>query len=124
MISYSPTIPLRLDSNLGFSMNKSLREVAKQNFKMLMLTSPGERLMIPDFGVGLRNFLFEQNGPQVKNLLESKIKQQTEKYMPSVQILAIIFDDTETGTEMDKNRMNISIFYSVPSLGIDDILNV
>jgi len=124
MISYSPTIPLRLDSNLGFSMNKSLREVAKQNFKMLMLTSPGERLMIPDFGVGLRNFLFEQNGPQVKNLLESKIKQQTEKYMPSVQILAIVFDDSETGTEMDKNRMNISIFYSVPSLGIDDILNV
>lgn len=120
MISYSPTVPLSLDPKLGYSMNTTLRQVAKQNFKMLMLTSPGERLMFPDFGVGLRNYLFEQNGPESRSIIESRIEQQTKRYMPSVQIIGIIFDDSE----MERNRLNISIFYSIPSLGIDDMLNV
>ena len=120
MISFSPTVPLKMDPKLGLSMNTTLRQVAKQNFKMLMLTAPGERLMFPDFGVGLRNYLFEQNGPESRNIIESRIMQQTKQYMPSILINGILFDDSE----MDRNKLNISIFYSIPSLGIEDILNV
>ena len=120
MISYSPTVPLSLDSKLGYSMNTSLFEVARQNFKMLMLTAPGERLMMPSFGVGLRNYLFEQNSPESRNMLESKIRQQTKQYMPSVSIQSIIYDDSQ----MESNRLNISIFYSIPSIGLSDVLNV
>ena len=120
MISYSPTIPLNLDPVLGYSMNTDLVQVAKQNFKMLILTSPGERMMIPDFGVGLRNFLFEQMGPMTKNNIKERVHQQVNKYMPYIEILNISFQDTD----IDRNQVNISIFYAIPSLGVAEVLNV
>ena len=56
----SPKLPLTYSKTDGpYLLNKNLKETVKQNFKMLVLTSPGERVMVPDFGVGLRNFLFE-----------------------------------------------------------------
>ena len=33
--------------------------------KNLVLTSPGERIMLPDFGAGLRRLLFDQQGKQI-----------------------------------------------------------
>ena len=47
-----------------FKLNKTLGEVVRQNFKNLVLTSPGERIMLPDFGAGLRRLLFDQQGKQ------------------------------------------------------------
>ena len=61
-VGYSPKLPLQYDSIDGYyKLNKTLHEVMKQNIKMVVLTSPGERMMQPDFGVGLRNYLFEQD---------------------------------------------------------------
>jgi uncharacterized protein len=120
MISYSPTVPLSLDDKFGYSMNSTLKSVAVQNFKMLMLTAPGERIMLPDFGVGLRNFLFEQKSPALENSLRDRIDQQVSKYMPSVVIERVIFNDSES----DRNRLNVVIFYSIPSIGLSSVLNV
>ena len=61
MQGFSPKLPLSLDPRDGFLLTKSLPEVVAQNLRMLILTSPGERVMIPAFGVGLYNYLFELN---------------------------------------------------------------
>ena len=56
----SPKLPLIPDDVDGpYGLNKTLTESIKQNFRNLMLTIPGERIMIPDFGVGLPRYLFE-----------------------------------------------------------------
>ena len=66
-------LPLERDSEFGFyNLNTEFADEIKQNFKNLLLTCPGERVMIPQFGVGLRNFLFE---PKVSAV--PKIKQPT-----------------------------------------------
>ena len=59
MSSLSVKLPLERDPSDGFQMNKSFKHMIRQNFKMLLLTSPGERVMEPDFGVGLKKYLFE-----------------------------------------------------------------
>ena len=60
----APKIPLKVDQVDGpYGLIKDYVELVKQNFKMLLLTNPGERIMNPDFGVGLRRYLFEMNGP-------------------------------------------------------------
>jgi phage baseplate assembly protein W len=61
----SPKVPLIYDPTDGpYQLNKNLKQTINQNLKMLVLTSPGERIMIPEFGVGLRRFLFEQVGEE------------------------------------------------------------
>jgi len=57
----SVKLPLYLDPDDGIGLNKTYRESVKQNFLNLLLTIPGERVMIPRFGVGLKRFLFEND---------------------------------------------------------------
>ena len=59
MSSLSVKLPITRNTIDGFAMIKDFQTLVKQNFKMLVLTAPGERVMEPEFGVGLRNYLFE-----------------------------------------------------------------
>ena len=60
MDGIGPALPLQRDNKFGtYSLIDDYAKEIKQNFKNLLLTSPGERMMIPDFGVGLRSYLFE-----------------------------------------------------------------
>ena len=86
----SVKFPLSLDVNDGaYTLNKTIKESVKQNFKNLLLTSPGERIMDPNFGVGLRNFLFENSDDFTSNDIESKIREQIDIYLPFIDILRI-----------------------------------
>ena len=55
----SVSLPLTYDNEDGpYRLNKTLKQVVKQNFKNLILTSPGERVMLPTFGAGVRRLSF------------------------------------------------------------------
>ena len=71
MSSLAVKIPLTRDSIDGFAMIKDIRTLIKQNFKMLLLTYPGERVMEPEFGIGLRRFLFSNFTQETFNSIES-----------------------------------------------------
>ena len=60
MQGIGPALPLTRDSSFGvFALITDYEAEIRQNFKNLVLTSPGERMMNTDFGVGIRNILFE-----------------------------------------------------------------
>ena len=62
MSGISPKLPLATGFKNGvYELNTDVLQAMEQNLKNLVLTSPGERVMDPLFGVGLKNFLFEQN---------------------------------------------------------------
>ena len=85
-------LPLERDDRFGnYDLVTSYVDEVKQNFKNLMLTSPGERMMDPDFGVGLRNFLFEQKD-HVMPKIRQRIERQVRKYMPFIRINKILFN--------------------------------
>jgi phage baseplate assembly protein W len=116
---FSPVIPLQEDNEDGFYvLTKTLAENTKQNFKNLLLTVPGERVMHADFGVGLRTMLFGTNRLNLENEIARKIDEQVNTYMPFLQV-----DDIEF-LENDPNMMGVKIFYSVPSLSLSDLLTV
>ena len=51
--------PLNIDSKFGYEMLVTIKQTTKQNLKCLLLTAPKERMMDPEFGVGLKKYLFE-----------------------------------------------------------------
>jgi len=118
MASYAVALPLVLDSRDGYAMLKSLRKVIKQNLKMLILTNPGERVMEPDFGVGLKRYLFENYGTGVEGLIDTKIREQVSIYLPAVKIIQVYFGTTDP----DSNFLGISINYSIPDIGAKELL--
>tara|TARA_R100000152_G_C6766107_1_gene191018 strand:+ start:950 stop:1345 length:396 start_codon:yes stop_codon:yes gene_type:complete len=125
-IGFSPKLPLQHNSVDGYyGMNKTVGEVAKQNIKMVVMTSPGERVMNPNFGVGLRNFLFEQE-PFMFERLKKRIIEQVKRYVPFVaieQVLAVDLEDIP-GEQAPTNSIGIQIIYTIPSAGLNDSLTI
>ena len=90
-IGFQPQIPLSLDSEDGFAMIKDLKNNIRQNLKMLLLTNPGERIMLPRFGVGMRRYLFENRSDDVYAQIDSRIREQISIFLPYLQIKRIKF---------------------------------
>jgi phage baseplate assembly protein W len=111
MAGIAPKLPLRLNPNDGLGLTKTLKETIKQNLKMLVLTCPGERLMIPDYGVGLRNYLFEQNIASTRTRLADKINEQVSIYMPFIDIVDVLFGTSEVNPQI----LEVKIRYYIPN---------
>ena len=125
MPGYSPLLPLQLDPDTGIGLTKSYKEVASQNLKMLVLTIPGERVMEPDFGVGLRKYLFENAGVELNSSIRNKILEQVDKYLPYLEITDIEIGDTETAPQdIDRNILSVSIRYFIKPLDLEDVLEL
>jgi len=120
MASFGVALPLTKDSADGFTMVKNFRKLIKQNLKMLLLTNPGERVMEPHFGVGLKRLLFENYNDQKFELMKQTINKQTTKYMPAITVLDVKFN--RSPEYQDLNRLGISIIFSVPAVGMTEML--
>ena len=70
MASLSVKLPLKYSSIDGFVMNKSIQRMLQQNLKMLLLTNPGERVMAPTFGVGLKMYLFSNQYEGIRDAID------------------------------------------------------
>ena len=125
-IGISPALPLTIDSKDGaYALNKNLRQSIRQNLKNLILTTKGERVMLPDFGVGLRNFLFENFTPAVLTNISDEIKSQVASYMPFVNVRRITFVDSESNPDtIAENELRISIVYDILPLDDTDTLTI
>ena len=112
MDGIGPRLPLTVDDVDGhFSLIKTLPDEIQQNLVNIIMTSPGEKTMDGNFGVGIRNYLFEQLLPQTSSRIQSNILTQTKKYMPFVNIQEILFNVNET-----QNLLGIKITYNVPNV--------
>jgi len=76
------------NGNAVFNSSFTTQEQVKSNLINVLLTEPGERVYEPNFGVGLKTLLFEN---QIKeDELEGRIKDQCAFYVPEVDITNLI----------------------------------
>jgi len=122
MKSISPKFPLQFNAALGdYSANLTPAAMIKQNFKNLMLTNKGERVMDTGFGVGLRSYFFEPMLQRTYSKISKEVKVQTKKYMPFVKIKEINFQGSSGGED---NLLGIAITYVISPLAEVQILEI
>jgi phage baseplate assembly protein W len=120
MAGISPKLPLGFNKvDLGYTLNKTLKESIQQNLKNLLLTNPGEKVFDINFGVGIKSFLFENMSDSFDSKITSRISTQVAKYMPFVNIKKL-----DVTRSPDYNSVSISLYYSVPTVSINDILSL
>ena len=124
-VGFDAALPLVKDDNDGFyALTKTIKENTRQKVKMLMLTAPGERIMIPDYGVGLKRFLFE-NTPEFD--IFSRIKEQVATYLPEISIISLQIgkaDDKLIAKVGQKNTLSIYFSYLINGINLKDTLKV
>tara|TARA_Y100000592_G_scaffold781_1_gene1293 strand:+ start:41747 stop:42115 length:369 start_codon:yes stop_codon:yes gene_type:complete len=118
MSSIGVALPLLKSSNDGFQMLKTIRQTVKQNLKMIILTNPGERVMNPEFGVGIKTYLFANFSEGVQSEIYDKIIKQVDTYLPAVKISKITFFETNP----DTSSLAFQVYYRLPDSGLDDLL--
>ena len=117
----APAFPLEINEETGNYREYGMTDLTKvidQNLKMVLLTSPGEKLMNSNFGVGLRKYLFENEsaistGVQYNNgktllPLRENIVSQISTYIPYISI-----KNLEIGGSSYENMLSIKIEYFV-----------
>jgi len=83
--------------------NRSVREVMLN----ILLTRPGERLMRPEFGAGLRNFIHQPNTETTRALIADAARRALERWEPRVQI-----DEVTVAPDGERlSHVNLSIHY-------------
>ncbi len=106
-----------LDENNMFKGTETVMEQAKSNLINVLLTYPGERVNLPNFGVGIKKLLFEQN-IDLENL-KLKIQSQANTYVPNIKVKNIEINMSE-----DKHTIFITIIYQSTLDGSEDAIQL
>jgi hypothetical protein len=121
----SPQLPLVVDEVFGaYNLNTTFEQLAKQNLKMLILTIPGERIMDPEFGVGLRKYLFELNGDNTYSEIDRNIREQVQRYLSYISIENIKFQIPEGNPDLFPHNLSISISFTILPLRLSTSLQI
>lgn len=115
----TPLLPLVESGELEYEHIGEYRTLIQQNFKNLILTIPGERIMDVDFGVGIQRYLFENSIAGASSEIKSQVALKLEKYMPFVRLNNVLVEEGE-----EEASLRVRIFYSVPTLAIDEFINL
>jgi len=85
----------------------------------MVLTMPGERIMIPEFGVGLYGYLFENVNGNTFDALVERLTEQTQTYMPMINLQNIDFLTSDEDPSLSFNEVRVSIKYNILPLDED-----
>jgi phage baseplate assembly protein W len=102
-----------------FTPNYQTKDAIKNNLINFFLTNPGERLMNPTFGGGLRSFLFEQISQGNIDFLEEEFQNQLNIYFGN-----IVVEDLSLTSNPEEHTINVSLKYSVANTNINDNINI
>lgn len=102
-----------------FKSNYLTKDAIKNNLINFFLTNPGERYLNPQFGGGLRAFIFEQITANNLDFLREDINAKLAVYFPNL----IVNDLIVTG-QIDTNQVTVTLNYSVANTNISDTLEI
>lgn len=104
----SMAFPPRLNGERRLAWSAAADNI-RESIQIILTTEPGERVMLPEFGAGLKRFLFEPNTVPTHRLMEEKIGQSLALWEPRINVEAIdILVDAE-----DARACWITIRYSL-----------
>ena len=104
-----------LDETNIFKGTETVTEQAKSNLINLLLTNPGERVNLPNFGIGIKSLLFEQRIN--KSILVKKIKKSADYYIPNIDVIDIQITRNPNGHSV----FMVIVFRSLLDQGTDAI---
>lgn len=97
-------VPDRLRAFLGGE------EKIRQSIWIILSTAPGERQMLPEFGCGIHDLVFEPNTAALRGLVQGKVREALTRWEPRIDVLGV---RVETPTPDERNRLLIRIDYRI-----------
>lgn len=92
----------------------------RESICIILRTRPGERLLVPEFGCGLDQYLFEPLNIATLRLIQEQVKRSLQRWEPRITL-----DDVIVAANPDNNRaVDISIVYTLIATRIREQINM
>jgi uncharacterized protein len=102
--------PMQLDAD-GEILLVGEEEKIAQSIRIILGTGPGERLMHPDFGCGIHNYVFAPNNVRTAGLIRFHVEDSLNRWEPRIDL-----EDVQVQADPgDAAVILISITYRVKS---------
>ncbi|HED35623.1 MAG TPA: hypothetical protein ENJ08_15620 [Gammaproteobacteria bacterium] len=101
--------------------NKEIELVAyeqdiKESLHILLSTTPGERIMQPAFGCGIKKMVFEMITESIITKIQNAVEQAILFFEPRINLEKVsveLSEETENESDIDDGRLNINISYTI-----------
>jgi phage baseplate assembly protein W len=102
------------EKNFLFKSNQITKDALRSNLYLLLLTDKGERYYMPDYGINLKKFFFEQKDENTLQLIQEDFKNTIKKYIPQLTINNIQFYTLtdEDGNPIKENEVRIQVNFT------------
>jgi phage baseplate assembly protein W len=94
------------DGELALS---AAEEDVRQAIRLILETEPGERVMRPDFGTGLRSLVFEPLSVNTATLVRHRVEESLRTWEPRIEVR----DVTVTVGDRALGRLDVQIAYTI-----------
>jgi len=100
--------PVNVDTRGNIQMSEYEQDI-KEAIWIILATSKGERVMRPDFGSGIYNYVFAPINTATIGLVEHSVREALTLYEPRIELLNV-----EVSTEeADEGKLLVGIDYRV-----------
>ncbi len=103
--------PVQVDEATGRIKTSSYEEDIEEAVRIILMTRKGERMMQPDFGCGVQDYLFDSMDATSMSSMEGEIQDALVRWEPRIR-------EIQVKVQMDpyaEARLNIRISYIVRS---------
>lgn len=80
------SFPVRTPDGNGEIIMARDEEKIRQSIEIILGTSPGERLMRPDYGCGLHDFVFAPNNVRTAGLIRFHVEEALNRWEPRIEL--------------------------------------
>ncbi len=83
----------------------------------MFLTSPGEKILNPEFGIDLRDYLFEAVSDGIATIIQNQVLNNLTIFEPR-----IIVNEVTVIPDYDNSQYEINIDVAIPFVGVDEYI--
>ncbi|RZL85258.1 MAG: phage tail protein [Rhodococcus sp. (in: high G+C Gram-positive bacteria)] len=106
------SFPPRLGADGRVAWSTASQNV-RESIRVILGTDPAERVMLPEFGAGLRAFLYEPNNAATHRLIEDRVAQALQRWEPRIRVDRI----DVSADPIDRQQANVTITYRLVATG-------
>jgi uncharacterized protein len=115
MIRHDYAYPMRVDAGAGQIARSAYPGHVEQMLRQLLLTSPGERVCLPEFGCGLRRLVFAGQSDALVATVRIQVQQAIDRWLKdqvtlqNVDVLA----GADPASGLDQGSLLVTISYTL-----------
>ena len=84
--------PFKISTDNGRVETSQMRENIRQSVRIILMTEPGERMVCPEFGTRLHQFLFENMDSQTEEMICREVRQSLRRWEQRIQVTQVETD--------------------------------